>query len=292
MQGISDGLRDLGFVEGKNLEIKKAHAQSEIANIPLLLQNYDSSDVNLILPMSTPVISASCGMVKRKPIVFTYCSDPIAAGAGKSFTDHLPGLTGIGSFPPVAEMVEFIHQIMPEVKSVGTIYNASEANSVKVVDVARDLFAKAGIKLEEVTVSTSADVLQAAQALASRHVDAFYIQGDNTVIQGFDAVVKASHDAKIPLFVDDPDVAKRGAVACVGLGYYRPGYAAAKPLARVLLGESPAVIPIENVSEKVLWIDLPQAEKLGLTIPPDILSEVQRDPQHSNPSPTPAAGKN
>jgi putative ABC transport system substrate-binding protein len=65
----------------------------------------------------------------------------------------------------VAEMVEFIHQIMPEVKSVGTIYNASEANSVKVVDVARDLFAKAGIKLEEVTVSTSADVLQAAQAL-------------------------------------------------------------------------------------------------------------------------------
>jgi ABC-type uncharacterized transport system substrate-binding protein len=76
------------------------------------------------------------------------------------------------------------------------------------------------------------------------------------------------------------------------LGYYRPGYAAAKPLARVLLGESPAVIPIENVSEKVLWIDLPQAEKLGLTIPPDILSEVQRDPQHSNPSPTPAAGKN
>ena len=242
--------------------------------------------------MSTPVISASCGMVKRKPVVFTYCSDPVAAGAGKSFTDHLPGVTGIGSFPPVADMVEFIHRIMPGAKSVGTIYNASEANSVKVVEVARDLFAKAGIKLEEVTVSTSADVLQAAQALASRHVDAFYIQGDNTVIQGFDAVVKASHDAKIPLFVDDPDVAKRGAVACVGLGYYRPGYAAAKPLARVLLGESPAVIPIENVSEKVLWIDLPQAEKLGLTIPPDILSEVQRDPQHSNPSPTPAVGKN
>lgn len=274
IQGIIDGLRDMGFVEGSNLEVRRAHAQSEIANIPLLLQNFDSSDVDLILPMSTPVISASCGMVRRKPVVFTYCSDPVAAGAGKSFTDHLPNVTGIGSFPPVAEMVELIRKVMPDATTVGTIYNASEANSVKVIEVARGLFAKAGMKLDEITVSSSADVLQAAQALAGRHVDAIYIQGDNTVLQGFEAVVKAARDAHIPIFVDDPDVAKRGAVACVGLGYYKPGYAAAKPLARVLMGESPAKIPMENVSEKVLWLNLPEAEKIGITFPKEILDEA------------------
>jgi ABC-type uncharacterized transport system substrate-binding protein len=107
-------------------------------------------------------------------------------------------------------------------------------------------------------------------------VDAVYIQGDNTVNQGFDAVVKAARDASLPLLVDDPDTAKRGALACVGLGYYQPGYAIAKPIARVLLGESPAGIPIENVSEKIVWLDLPQAEKLGVKFPAEIITEAAR----------------
>lgn len=82
MRGIFDGLREQGFEEGKNLEVRRAHAQAEIVNIPSMLQNFDSSDVDVILPMSTPVISAACGFVKRKPVVFTYCSDPVA-GAGR-----------------------------------------------------------------------------------------------------------------------------------------------------------------------------------------------------------------
>jgi ABC-type uncharacterized transport system substrate-binding protein len=276
MRGIFDGLRELGFEEGKNLDVRRAHAQGEIANIPAILQNFEASDVDLILPMSTPVISGACGMVQRKPVVFTYCSDPVAAGAGKSFTNHLAHVTGIGSFPPVQDMVDFIKAILPGAKSIGTIYNASEANSVKVIQVARGLFAAAGLKLDEVTVASSAEVVQAGQALVSRRVDAIYIQGDNTVVQGFEGLVKATRDAALPLLVDDPDVAKRGALACVGLGYYRPGHAAARSLARVLLGERPAGIPIENVTEKTVWLDQPQAAKLGLKFPNNILTAAAR----------------
>jgi ABC-type uncharacterized transport system substrate-binding protein len=273
IKGIVDGLRDHGLEEHKNLEIRRSHAQSEISNISTMLQNFDSSDVDVILPMSTPVISGACGLVKHKPVVFTYCSDPVAAGAGSSFTNHLPFVTGIGSFPPVQDMVDVIRRTLPSAKSVGTIYNASEANSVKVISVARDLFAHAGLKLEEVTVANPSEVLQAGQALAGRSVDAIYIQGDNTVIQGFDAVVKVARDARLPLFVDDPETAKRGALACVGLGYYRPGYDLGKSLVRVLLGESPAGIPIQNVSEKVIWLDLPQAARLGIKFPEEILKQ-------------------
>ena len=294
IQGIFDGLRELGFEEGKNLEVRRSHAQAEIVNISAMLQNFDSSDVDVILPMSTPVISGACGLVKHKPVVFTYCSDPVAAGAGKSFTNHLPFVTGSGSFPPVQDMVDVIRQALPGAKSIGTIYNASEANSVKVITVAREIFARAGLKLEEVTVASSAEVLQAAQALAGRSVDAYYIQGDNTVLQGFDAAIKAARDAKLPLFTDDPDAARRGAVACIGLGYYRPGYAVAKPLVRVLLGENPAGIPFENVSEKTVWIDLPQATKFGLQFSANILKEAAAGaakPAVVTPPPAPAPGR-
>jgi putative ABC transport system substrate-binding protein len=63
-------------------------------------------------------------------------------------------------------------------------------------------------------------------------------------------------------------------LACVGLGYYRPGFAAARPLSRVLLGESPAGIPMENVSEKAVWIDQSQAAKLGIKFPDELLKEA------------------
>lgn len=275
-QGIVDGLKELGFIEGKNLEIRRAHAQAEIANIPGMLQNFDSSDVDLVLPMSTPVISAAIGFVKHKPVVFTYCSDPIAAGAGASFTDHLPNVTGIGSFPPVQAILDAIRQTMPGIKSVGVIYNNSEANSVKVVSVARELFAKAGVTLEEVTVSTSADVMPAAQALAARHIEAFCILDDNTVAQAMDAVIRVARDSKLPLFAGDGTTAGRGPLACVGLGYYQPGYAVAKPVVRVLLGESPASIPIENVVEKQVFLDEALARQFGLTFPPELKAEAAR----------------
>jgi ABC-type uncharacterized transport system substrate-binding protein len=275
-QGIVDGLKELGFIEGKNLEIRRAHAQAEIANIPGMLQNFDSSDVDLVLPMSTPVISAAIGFVKHKPVVFTYCSDPIAAGAGASFTDHLPNVTGIGSFPPVRAILDAIRQTMPGIKSVGVIYNNSEANSVKVVSVARELFAKAGVTLEEVTVSTSADVMPAAQALAARQIEAFCILDDNTVAQAMDAVIRVARDSKLPLFAGDGTTAGRGPLACVGLGYYQPGYAVAKPVARVLLGESPASIPIENVVEKQVFLDEALARQFGLTFPPELKAEAAR----------------
>src|SRR5262245_27270642 len=276
-KGIFDGLRALGLEEGKNLEVRRAHAQAEIPNIPPMLQNFDGSDVDVIVPMTTPVISGACGLVKRKPVVLTYCTDPIAAGVGKSFTDHLPHVTGIGTFPPVQDMVNLIRDAVKGIKAVGTIYNASEANSRKVVEVARELFGKAGIKVEEVTVTSSSEVLQAAQALVSRKVQAFYIQGDNTVALAFDFVVKAAADNRLPLFNDDPDFAARGAWACVGVGYYESGVAAARPILRVLLGESPAGIPIENVSKRKLVLNDALAKKLDLTFPPEILAEVAKE---------------
>ncbi len=100
MKGLFDGLKELGFVEGQNLEVKKSHAQAEIANIPLLFQNFDSMGLDAIIPMTTPCLTAACTTVKKTPVVFTYVYDPIAAGAGKNASDHLPFVTGTRLLSP------------------------------------------------------------------------------------------------------------------------------------------------------------------------------------------------
>jgi len=275
MQGLLDGLRDQGFVEGKNLEIHKAHAQGEIANIPAILQNFDSLGLDLIVPMTTPCLTGACSVVRKTPVVFTYVYDPIAAGAGKTPTDHLPNITGVGSFPPVAETIDVIQQLVPGVRSVGTLYNSSEANSRKVVGVARELFRQRGITLEEVAITTTGEVFQAAQVLAQRNVQALWITGDNTALQAFAGIAKVAADARLPLVNNDPEFVQQGALVSVGIGWYQTGYAAAKVVARVLRGENPQGIPFENIAVKQVELNHEVARTLGITFPLALRKEAQ-----------------
>jgi ABC-type uncharacterized transport system substrate-binding protein len=280
LRGFIDALRAVGFEEGRNLEVTRSHAQGELANIPSMLKNLEASDCDLAFIMTTPVLGAACSLLKNKPVVFSAVTDPLAAGAGKSFEDHLPNVTGTGSFPPVAQLAEFIRKTLPNAKKIGTIYNAAEANSVKVIEVAREIFPQLGLQLEEATVASPSEVSEAAQALVARGVDAFYGQSDNTVVQAFEALVQVSRDARAPVFTDDPVSARRGALACVGLGFYVPGQEAGKMAARILSGETPAAIPMLNVMQDEVWINEDAAKSFGVVFPPNIAPRTKQEPGH------------
>ena len=275
IKGLYDGLAQQGFTKDVNLDVIASHAQGEISNIPLLVQNFETQGVDLIVTLTTPCLTAACTTARNARVVFTYCYDPVAAGAGKSFSDHLPNITGVGSFPPVEATVDMIQKLVPGVKSVGTVYNSSEANSVKVISVARDIFKKRGITLQEVTATNTSEVLQSAQVACNRNVQAMWVTGDNTALQSFDAIVKATTSAKLPLIINDPEFTSRGVLACVGVGWYPSGKAGGVLAARVLHGESPAGIPFQEVAEQKLVINQEAATRLGIVFPPDVLKAAQ-----------------
>ncbi|MEJ2229901.1 MAG: ABC transporter substrate-binding protein [Nitrospirales bacterium] len=274
LQGFRDGLHALGFIEGKNLTIQSNHAQGDMVNIPTIIQSYMNKDFDLIVPLTTPCLTAASGMVKDQPVVFSVVYDPIAAGAGKSRTDHLPNVTGVGSFPPVEDTVKLIRQLVPRVRTVGTLYNSSEANSRKVVGVARKIFEQAGITLEEVTISNSSEVFQAAQAVATRDIEALWITGDNTAFQAFEGIVKVSEDFSLPLIINDPEFTKRGALACQGLGFYQPAYESATLAARILLGENPKDIPFGEVKDQKLCLNFQVAKQRGMNFSRTLIEQA------------------
>ena len=286
--GLMDGLAKRGLVEGRNLTVRKIHANGEISGIPAIIQSLDASSVDVIVPFSTPVLQAACAGVRRKPVVFTYVSDPVAAGAGRTFEDHLPFVTGVGSFPPLAETLAMFKLTFPKLKRLGTLYNNAEANSVKVVSVFRDLCQKEGIELVEATANNTSEVAPAAQALAARDVQAVYLPGDNTAYQAFDGLVSRLTDKRVPLVVDAPEFVDRGVLAVVGVGYYESGYAAVEPLVRVLAGEKPSAIPLRNVTEKRVLFNLETARKYGIVFPPAVLAMQtvkRREPVEPVPQP-------
>ncbi len=273
IQGYLDGLRSEGFEEGVNLEVQRKHAFGEISQLPQLMQSLETQGLDLIVPMSTPGLAAAFGAVKKTPMVFVYTYDPLGAGAGKSFEDHLPNITGIASFPPVEETMGIILQLFPNARKVGTIYNASESNSVKAVGVARATLKTKGLDLEEVTVGSTADVMNGTQALLAKGADVVWVTGDNTILQALEGVIKPVSDAHIPLILNDPEFVDRGALIGVGIGWHASGFAAGKMAARVLHGENPSGIPIVAMAKRRIVLNHELAKKMGITFPADLNEE-------------------
>ncbi|MBC8010385.1 MAG: hypothetical protein H7067_09840, partial [Burkholderiales bacterium] len=287
-----DELRLAGYVEGQNLTVARAHAQGEAVNILPMLQNFAHSDADALVTFSTPVLQGALATVKTRPFVFTYCTDPIAAGAGKSWTDHDPRLTGIGTSLPISAAIDVMRRAFPGLRRIGILYNAGEANSVSTLQRLRPLCQAAGIELVELTLATSGEAVQAAQAIVSRQVDAVYLPDDNTAYQAFDAIVGILNRARIPLIVADPAYADRGALFAVGPGYGPSGRAAARQLVRIFRGESPASIPMEDVSSRSVVFNPAAAATLGLSFPPELIAELTAPPAPAStavraPSPVP-----
>jgi ABC-type uncharacterized transport system substrate-binding protein len=272
LSGLWLRLEELGFVRDSNLTVKTSHANGEIGNIAPVLLNLDNQTLDLILVTSTPCVSAALATVKNHPVAFAFCYDPIAAGAGKSMKDHAPGITGVGSFPPVEKTIQFILETVPGTKKIGTIYNSSEANSRKVVSVMHQIAEKSGFKLVEMTVVNSSEVFQAAQVIASMGIDALYIPGDNTVRQAFDAVAGVCKSHSIPLITNHLSDVGKGSFAGIGSGWEGVGYHTGDLIGRLLNGVSPDTIPIDNYVNEQVVIDEERTKSLGLTIPEKYLT--------------------
>lgn len=278
-KGLFEGLEHLGYIQGENLIVKEQHVNGELATFHSLLQNFDNSGFDVIVPTSTPGVTAACAAVKKTPVAFTYTFDPIAAGAGKSYTDHMPNVTGVGSFPPIEKTFKLIKDVFPEAKRIGTLYNSSEANSRKVIQVAKEAIAEMDLELVETTVVNSSEVIQAMQILLSRNIDVLWITGDNTAMQALDAIIKSADKAKVPVILNDVDLVEKGAMVGVGIGWYNTGYHSATMVAKVMNGMSTAETPIENyVTEQVVF-NKPVAERYNISIPQKYQNSSDKPPQ-------------
>lgn len=275
IEGIKAALAANGFNEGENLQILKTHAKSEASNIIPIMQSLINSDVDAIVPITTPCLSAACSTVKNKPVVFSSVYDPIAAGAGISLTEHLPNVTGAGSMPPLKETVDMIKALAPGIKKIGTIYNSSEINARASVSSAKTLFKLENIELIEQTIASPNNIYDAARTLIGKNVEMIWITGDNTMVQCMDTIAKFCEKAKIPLVLNDNEQISCGALAGCGISFYKAGLESGSILARVLKGESPENIPISALNTARIAINLEKAADLNYKIPHRIL--VQAD---------------
>jgi putative tryptophan/tyrosine transport system substrate-binding protein len=168
-----------------------------------------------------------------------------------------------------------MQKLVPGLRAVGTMYNPAEANSVKEISVAREIYKNRGIRLEEVAIAGSSEVLQAVQILAGRNVQVVWVPGDNTCIEGYEGAVKGARDARLPLFTDICSTLSRGGLACLGFSPHDSGVAAGKLAGLILLGANPKDLPLEEVMVEQKFISRSNADQLDITIPAELAGNVR-----------------
>ena len=225
-EGIIDGLAEKGYVEGDNLEIDYQNSELDMSLVATIAQNFVSEDVDLIVSIATPnsLAAASAAEGTEIPVVFSAITNPVGEGMVSGWDSHPDqNITGVSDMISVADDVDLIMEIVPGVETIGNIYNAGESNSVFLAEKLVEACDALDIEVVESTVSTSADVLSAAQSLVGR-VDAIWVGTDNTVVSGLEALIGVCEDNQIPFFPSDDPSIERGGIACWGFDYYDIGY--------------------------------------------------------------------
>jgi len=275
-RGFTDALAKAGYIEGKTVNFNQKDAAGEIPNTTLMMKQFAGEKPAMVFAIGTPTLQAAIKEIPASiPVVFAYTSNPWGAGAGTypgGIGQHRPNVIGTIGTNPVAKELELAKAMVPGLKTVGMIYNPGEPNSEFEAKVLKLAAAKNGITVLEQSVANSGEVLQAAQALADKKVQAFVKIGDYATIQGFASIAKVGLKNKIPVFsVDADDIKLPGTLATLGWSYYDDGVAAGELAVKVLKGESPAKMAFLPLSKIDVRLNKQTAKEIGLTIPEAVL---------------------
>jgi putative ABC transport system substrate-binding protein len=273
---VLNGFRDSLKAQGVETSYAVHNAQANMATANQIAAQIAGENPDLVLAIATPSAQACAVAIKKSPalakipLLFTAITDPLGAGLVDNLEKPGGNITGVSDMLPVDKHMAMLRQFYPDLKKLGMIYNAGEANSKTTVAMVQAEGAKVGFEVVEATVAKTSDVYQAAKSFVGK-VDAVYLPTDNTVVAALESVVKICEQAKMPLFSADVNSVKRGTVAALAFDYYKHGYQTGLMAKRLLVdGAKPAETPVETQKGMVLHLNLKAAAKMGVTVPEDV----------------------
>jgi len=270
VKGFKQALADKGI----NASYDMQNAEGDMATTAQIAQKFAGENLDLVLGVATPTTQAVVKADKTTPIVFTAVTDPVGAGIVDNAQSPGANVTGVSDMLPVQPHLDLIKQVVPDVKTIGVLYNAGESNSVYLVKAEKEAANKMGIKVVEATASKSSEVQQAAQSLVGK-VDAMSVLTDNTVVSALESVIKVAEQNKIPVIAGDTDSVKRGAVAAYAFNYEDLGYQAGEMAAKILGGTAISSLPVEYAKNLQLAVNEKAAAAQGVTIPSELVDKAQ-----------------
>ena len=276
-QGTLDMLEAYGYVDGENINLIFGDADFDFPTANALVENAIDEGADVIVAITTPVaqaaVNATMDMENPPIVLFNTVTSPYGAGIAETPCIKPAHVWGSQALPPYDGAAALMFAFDPEIDSAGFIYNQAEANSVVSFEVVQSIADDMEFTLEARSITETAEVGVAAEALAEAGIDAFFIPTDSTVSAGLPALLAVAEENGIPIFHADSGQVYAGATFGAGLSYYQEGVDTGRVLIAYLAGELDIETTAINLQEgMIIAINLDSAADQGIEIPEDVMA--------------------
>ena len=271
---IRQGLKEAGYIEGHNVAIKYRSADGRFDRLPALAAELVADPVSIIIALAPLAATAAKSLTSTIPIVFALGPDPVELGLVSSLNHPGGNITGVTFFINSlgAKRLEFLHQAVPHAALIGFITNprnpTTKSQIVDIQTAARAL----NVRLLFLDAGNETDIGSAFASAVQQHANAMIIGADSFFLSRRDQLVGLAARYELPAVYYLREFAIGGGLISYGASITDAYRLAGGYAGRILSGEAPGQLPIQQTVKFELVINLKTAKSLGLALPPSLIA--------------------
>jgi putative ABC transport system substrate-binding protein len=271
-----DGLRELGYQEGRNIVIEYRWAEGNYERFPALVAELLAVPVDVIVTAGTPATLAVKKATSTMPLVMIAVGDPVGTGVVPSLARPGGNITGLSSIAPDLEgkRLELLREVIPNLSHVVLFLNP--LNPFHTVSMRQALTAAQalGIKLQPLEVRTSGELDGAFAAIVREKPDALLILADRVFLHDRKRMMDFATEHRLPSVNAYRELVEAGGLMSYGPSYEDMHRRAADYVDKILKGAKPGDLPVEQPTKFTLILNLKAARTLGIDVPPMLLARA------------------
>ncbi len=278
VDGFRQGLRDLGYVEGKNIVIEYRYAEGRDDRVRDLAADLVRLKVDIIVTSSTIAVGAAKELTGTIPIVMTGTGDPVATGLVANLARPGGNVTGLSAVSSdlSTKQLELVREIVPRIRRVAVLFDPANPVNIPAWKEMEGVAPGLGLQLLPLEVRGPEEYEPAFGAAARGRADALLVRRD-PINQNYQTrIVSLAAQSKLPAMCPLRQYVEVGGLVSYGVSTVDLSRRAAMYVDKILKGAKPADLPIEQPMKFEMVINLKAAKQIGLTIPPNVLVRADR----------------
>jgi putative ABC transport system substrate-binding protein len=279
LQAFRDGLRELGYVEGKNLQLEVRWGEGKLERLPTLAAELVQLKVDVIVAATSPSVVAASQATRTIPIVMPVSSDPVGDGLVASLARPGGNITGLSMMSPELgeKRIQLLKEMFPKVShAMAVLWNPDYVGMRARFEQARVAAPAIGLTVRSVEVRDTRELDAAFEAIAREHPEALLLLVDPFTLSQRSRIVEFAAEQRLPAIYETRDFVDVGGLISYGPNVLEQFRRAATYVDKILRGAKPADLPIEQPTKFELVINMRAAKALGIKIPESILLRADK----------------
>jgi putative ABC transport system substrate-binding protein len=277
-EAFRKGLRELGYIEGKNIIIEWRYGDGILDHLPSLAAELVRLKIDIIVTAASGPIGIAKKATDTIPIVMAFDNDPVSNGFVASLARPGGNITGLSILGPdiSGKQLELLKEIVPKLSRVavlGTSTNPSNAILLKQVELAAQGF---GVRLQYLDILGTKDIETAFRAAEQGRAQSILLLGGPFFGSQRKQIADFAIKNRLPVIYPFPEFVEAGGLLCYSANIADLFRRAATYVDKILKGAKPAELPVEQPTKFELVINLKAANQIGLTIPPNVLARADK----------------